>query len=287
MLSLLILVVIATVFVGCIALLMLPALLAVASIKRQAEKHNRLTSETIVAQYDPPMNLSPAQVGYLYDIDSGLVEIEATIIDLIQRGIVKKQPQSPILIAVDPVACQGLLDYEKTAIIYHDSVDAANKAALVKRFERSLRESLLYRGLKIKNKFPELAKRVGLISLIIGSWPIFLFTALGVMYNEMPIRPLTVESLYVGLMISVSLMQILFPFYLLAGYVLVKIWIKIVGQFWLASKSVMDLWPLIEGYRDYLKTADLEKIEFEVKDSKFSNQRSYPYLVALQLIKTD
>ncbi len=72
-----------------LGLLTLPALIVAAIARRQAEHIRNKRASTIVAQYDPPRGLAPAEVGLLYDMRCGQNEIMATLFDLEQRGIVR------------------------------------------------------------------------------------------------------------------------------------------------------------------------------------------------------
>ncbi len=55
-------------------------------LKSKFDDRKLRKSQTIVPQYEPPKNLSPAEVGYLNDDVSDGVEITATLIDLARRG---------------------------------------------------------------------------------------------------------------------------------------------------------------------------------------------------------
>src|SRR5262245_39223895 len=55
-------------------------------------KHSRKIlgwNDTIVAQYQKPANLKPAEIAYLYDQSFGEEELLATLFDLEKRGKVK------------------------------------------------------------------------------------------------------------------------------------------------------------------------------------------------------
>ncbi len=54
--------------------------------------------QIVVAQYEPPVGLSPAQIGHLEDDSSSMAEVTATLIDLAVRGYIKitQQPKTGI-----------------------------------------------------------------------------------------------------------------------------------------------------------------------------------------------
>lgn len=49
---------------------------------------SRQLQQLIISEYDPPAFLSPAEIGYLYDSKIGQFEVQATVVDLIQRGVI-------------------------------------------------------------------------------------------------------------------------------------------------------------------------------------------------------
>lgn len=66
--------------------------------------HDRLIIKkgTVIAEYDAPHLLSPAELGYLFDRDFGEHEMLATIVSLVQKGFVsirKHEHRNPLLVA--------------------------------------------------------------------------------------------------------------------------------------------------------------------------------------------
>lgn len=62
----------------------------IAGIRYMKAKRRR-DAQTVVAQYDPPKTLTPAEIGHLSDDSSDTAEVTATVIDLARRGYIKVQ----------------------------------------------------------------------------------------------------------------------------------------------------------------------------------------------------
>ena len=55
---------------------------------RFAHRKRQLIQNVIIAEYEPPAHLSPAEIGYLFDSRFDNTEVVATLIDLEQRGLI-------------------------------------------------------------------------------------------------------------------------------------------------------------------------------------------------------
>ncbi len=62
--------------------------LVVGGSSRFAHRKKQLINNVIIAEYEPPDNLSPAEVGYLFDSRLGKTELLATLLSLEQRSLV-------------------------------------------------------------------------------------------------------------------------------------------------------------------------------------------------------
>jgi hypothetical protein len=63
--------------------------LMAASSSRFKRRKNQLSQQSIKAEYDPPENLSPAEIGYLFDSRFGRAELVSTLLDLEQKGLIE------------------------------------------------------------------------------------------------------------------------------------------------------------------------------------------------------
>lgn len=101
------------------AVVILLAALVIRAIKQlmfwRAKKN-----QTIIAQYEPPDGLKPAEIGLLDDNASGMVEITATLIDLAVRQYIRIDQIAPKKLFIEPKylltqlksSSVGLEDYE-------------------------------------------------------------------------------------------------------------------------------------------------------------------------------
>jgi len=62
-------------------------IMPMAVLRRWVFYRRRLKNQTITAEYEPPLGLNPAEIGYLFDGKLRELEVGATIIGLIQRGL--------------------------------------------------------------------------------------------------------------------------------------------------------------------------------------------------------
>ena len=58
----------------------------------RTRRHYLRNMRTVVAEYEPPFDLRPAEIAYLYDTTMGEEEVLATIFDLERRGYVMLTP---------------------------------------------------------------------------------------------------------------------------------------------------------------------------------------------------
>ncbi|MCC7543408.1 DUF2207 domain-containing protein [bacterium] len=63
--------------------------IAVVYLRNRVQTKQRQKQQTVIAQYEAPDNLTPAQLGLLQDSVAGMTEITATLIDLAVRGFIK------------------------------------------------------------------------------------------------------------------------------------------------------------------------------------------------------
>lgn len=282
--------VIGTVLVGLLCVLILPVFLVVAVTQKKAETYKLNRENTIVAQYDPPKNLSPAEAGYLYDMNCGKNEIKATLFDLERRRVIRFTDEKSIQI-IDNNAFLTLKDFEKIAINEFSSINdtgslkiAQTKSSSINEFNRSVKEAVLAKGFTVKSKFLEISKRAISFAIIIGLWPLIVCLINGVNFNNTSYRPWEFGAFTSGIALTLTATFFLFPFYIAAGFIMMKLWIKIAGEYWLGSKSVRAFWPELEGYRLFIKEADLESIQYDAgQNTNLPIDIVIPYAIAFNL----
>jgi len=282
--------IIGTVIVAILCILILPVFLVVALTQKKAEECKRNRENTIVAQYDPPKNISPAEAGYLYDMNCGKKELEATLFDLERRRVIRLIDKNKVLVS-DSQAYSTLKDYEKIAIsIFSSGINANNqnivqtKSLTIEDFNRSVKASVIDKGFNIKSKTYEISKRAIFFAIMLSLWPLLISLIAGINFNNVSYRPWAFGSLTSGIIMMFIADIFLAVFYVGAGYIMIKLWVKIAGEYWLGSKAVRVFWPELEGYRLFIKQTDLDHIQYdaEQKDST-AIEITLPYAIAFNL----
>jgi hypothetical protein len=266
----------------------------------------RLSSNVITAEYEPPLGLNPAEVGYLFDGKLRELEVGATIISLIQRGFLHiKKVNNKKKIFTGPRVDSNLKVYEKKLIEEADKSEGIFASELLSRFTSlkagnytipvisremiftQLVHSDLQRHQYVRGSF--------VYRFLYSTFKIYLLFVALVIY--MPLSAVwffgAVENgatdfstlgtlLLIGFMVSVFLFV---PFYV-ACMVMNYFRGRVVGREWIITPKLKRLWPQIVGYRQYIKMVENEKLEFSSKSLKsVSKNKSLPYAVALGFVK--
>jgi hypothetical protein len=267
----------------------------VAFSKARADRVHKLHSNVVVAEYEPPEKLSPAEIGYLFDNKLNIEEVFATIVSLEQQGLITttEKDEKLILSNVEPVN-SNLSEFDKSIINQFKNSNDINIGPL--RIERSpvaLRtikdnqvidykllknlvrgsENVLRDGLRTKGYLKSVKEQIK--SLLIRLIP-FMF---GLMC-------LTIYSFHpksIGETIGLTIFLLFFaPFYFVVAVFLLNSYQKIAGDPWSGTQKLKDLWPEIEGYRQYIKAVEEDRLKFESENTKgIIKNKILPYGIAL------
>lgn len=114
----------------------------------------QLGSQTIIAMYESPRNLSPAEIGYMYDSKIDKTEIIGTLFDLEYRHIITIDRRGNL--ALSGNAPEGLKDYEilLTSLIKGGelkSIHGLIDPKLTHGFNQAVRSSLVSQGFMNKS----------------------------------------------------------------------------------------------------------------------------------------
>jgi len=285
-----------------------PLFILTAILKRKAERYKQLRSSTIIAQYDPPMNLTPAEIGYLYDMKCDAKELWSTLIDLKIRRIVSFSSPDDVKI-IDADLYSSLRDFEKFAV-YLVSDDAPKPQLVTKNFtvidengvphtqtitlpaRRSLstftskvRASLHSRQIKTRGYAYSVIGYGFLVGLCLSILPgLFVMLADGT-NNGVAYEAGSMTAIGSGISTSLVLGFFVWPLYLGFGCIAVIVWGKLAGRYWLNTSSVRKLWPELEGYRLFLKKVEEDNLQFAVQqgDAKAVFVTILPYIIVLNL----
>lgn len=287
-------------------ILLLPAIIVAGLIRRRIEKNLNYKVSTVITQYNPPHDLSPAEVGFLYDMRCGKNEILATLFDLSQREIVNILSSRKVEV-IDEAAYKDLLEYEKIAIrIYNGdtkdleaprtvpftySIDGTENTINLRvpskkstmSFTKAVQISLNNKGIKTRNYSASLLLRVFYISIVVGFLPILL-AGNGGRYNGAQYEAWSAESFVTAFFLVLALWLVLFPVYIFVSWLFVFIWTIIAGRYWLNTKTARKIWPELEGYRLFLTQVDADRIKFESTD--IANEyitKTLPYAIVFNL----
>ena len=288
------------IIIAALCILILPVFIVTAIMRRKVDTIARNRNGTVIAQYDPPMNLSPAEIGYLYDLEIGEKEIRATLFSLEQRNIIRFDSEKSVTV-INQELLDAALPHEKLAVtIFGPHAPVFRTVPVIKNgvetyvinvksleiydFKQAVKSTLATKG------FPTLGflfKRILItlfLSALIGSWPFFYFASKGSIINETYHDAWSAGTISFGLDFTLFNEIIFFQIHLTAALIMVHIWLKVAERHWLASKKIRKFWYEIEGYREFIKQVDLDNIQFNAQQNiKDSASATLPYAIALNL----
>ncbi|PIZ85218.1 hypothetical protein COX95_04835, partial [bacterium CG_4_10_14_0_2_um_filter_33_32] len=152
--------------------------------------------KTIVPQYDPPDNLTPAEIGAIWDETVDNKDISANIVNLAVRGYIKiKKTEKGIILKSDDYMLQRLKrDQEKNlegfdqklinSLFFADDTVILSK--LKDKFSKELEavKDSLYKDITAKGYFPKnsdkLRKKYTGIGIFIFAAPLFIIELIGI-----------------------------------------------------------------------------------------------------------
>lgn len=286
-----------------------PLIILTALARRRADDLAKQRIGTIVAQYDPPYGLSPAEIGMLYDMKADALEIRATLFDLVNRGIIRFTEQSSVEV-IDQTRYQDLRDYEKIAVrLYANAPTHLNEAARIipvtftnesgvsrtiqfslppKRsryaFAAAVRASLREKEYHVRSYILTFLVRAAITGAIISLWPLLLasfpWTVNGVEYPAW-----SAEAFGSVIPMALLFIMLLWPLYLAAGALVIWLWATFAGRYWLHSATTRKIWPTLEGYRLFIKQVDLDNIQFESAQAQHFTPvtKTLPYAMVFHL----
>jgi hypothetical protein len=245
-------------------------------------------SRTIIAVYQSPKNLTPAEIGYLYDASLGAHEVAATVFDLEYKDIVTIDKTGAISITALNTQNLQLKSHERFMLqcisrgTYTSILQDMNILDL-QLFKQQVGLGLVGKDL-IRERFYQ---RVFFGSLRMIRNVFFFYSSL-IIFG---IASLLFQSLITFgefmLMVTVSLIGFTFiftPLYVALGIFLTFIYVKLDGMRWIGTKRLRRTWPDIEGYRMYIKQAQLNRLNFASEELRIKAlERDFAYAVALRM----
>ncbi len=235
-------------------------------------KDPKALRSAIMPQYDPPKDLSPAEIGTLIDDKVDMRDITSTIIDLATRGWLKITEKSEKIFfstvssytltkTIPTKTTDTLLDFEKT--IYEkifSSGDEVKLSDLNNDFYTVLEKvkNQIYDGLVTKKYYDSNPDKVRGTYLTIGIVGIFLLITMSGAFIV-----LLNLSIYFGLFLTFILF--------------------IIFSFYMPKKTQQGVDTLIHilGLEEFLRTAEKDRMKFYEKENIF--EKLLPIAIALNL----
>jgi hypothetical protein len=251
------------------------ATLIIGRTSRFAHRKKQLRQNTIIAEYEPPGHLSPAEIGYLFDSRLSKTELVATLVMLEQKGLadisdgtrIRKREVTPP---------KDLREHERYVL---DSLGIDSNLSIfalttLAGFKKSIKKSLSDQGyLKTPGEALRYYAKRTFIAYVLITIPVYLGLA-----------STSKGNLFLIVFMFVFIFMISFPFFLGLALVAGFIYGKLVGQPGLWTQKLRTLWPQLQGYRDFIEKVELDELQFESKDLKErSKNKALPYAIALGL----
>lgn len=245
----------------------------IAKGKQKTDHVRLLRQKTVIAEYSAPADLTPSELGFLYDSKLSTAEVYATIIALQQQGlVVLEETDSGLIIGETRQAPLSLKEADKYVL----GILGENRAqALTKRL---LEKMLSAVQLIIKRQLYEQGYLVSPIEQIKRS-----FIRLGLIACSL--MALTIFGLFRHSLSDPTgpiFFAIFFsPFYFFISIFLYLKFKKIAGEPWLGSPKLKTIWPEIEGYHQYISLVEIDNLKFDSEDTKQAiKDKNLPYAIA-------
>lgn len=246
-------------------------------------ERRRKANQTVIAEYDPPDNLSPAEMGMLHDSEVSAIEITATIIDLAVRGYIKLEllrlksffrsanykihflkAADSQLRAHESILYDMLMSgNEGTGTVETKSLKGNTVSSAIMKFRKSLDKAV-----KDKGYYKKTSKVSNVVVLKFGI-PLLRF-AFFIVFLVFSIRAIS-DNGWLGLIIG------------LVGVLL---------GFTLSRRSAMRAsgvseWAKVEGFKLFLSVTEKDRLAFTDAPAKTPEQFSkfLPYAIALGVEK--
>ena len=239
------------------------------------EDRRHKKDQTIIAQYEPPDGLSPAEIGYLVDDKANMVEVTAALIDTAVKGVIKIEQTAkgrwyrkaryrlhklavlPELSAEKSLISNLMLDNE---FIDLDKVDRTNASEAVNKFKKRLGDNLKLKG------YYQTSPDKSLKNLSKRSW-------FGIIYFV---------AFIFGFISSLGFRQTSTPLALTMLLISGAIFLYAKKRPRMTAAGVSE-WAEIKGFQEYLSVVEKDRLKFTDAPEKTPElfSKLLPYAVAL------
>lgn len=250
----------------------------------------RIRSQIIIAEYEPPHEITPAELGVLYDGIAGYRELYATYLDLQRRGIIKQVSDGKIQ-KFELVDSADLTQLKRHEVAITDMITSGvftlpsrSDVVYAQLFAREVDKTIAERlQINMRGIAPHVLSIIRLVCLL-TAWMLGVFFVYAIVSSG----ELTLQQLFDAvpfLMLAGLLIVIVSLFWIVVTAVVMHIVFGMLfGRLWIFGRGARKLWVEAEGYRQYLKQAELGRLRFESDDiAARAKKSSYAYAVALGL----
>lgn len=250
-------------------------LLLMALASSRYKKHQFRKDQTMVAEYEAPDKLGPAEIGYLFSFRAESSQLYGTIFDLERRGFlaVERRPEglAAQALAVSTSTLTPAEQYVYAAFKTPRVVSALDIAAMLPRFALIMIQELEQFGYLSGSVAKHYAKVVlGTAALMAAVFPGSLL-----LLGHDPGLVLTV--IFLGIMLALCV-------YAPGALLLAWFYTRAAGHAWMGTRKLRALWPQLLGYRSYIQLAELDQLAYSSDDLKAScRDAAFGYAVALGL----
>jgi hypothetical protein len=230
---------------------------------RFAHRKKQLIQNVIIAEYDPPDKLTPAELGYLFDSRVNSTEIAATLVSMEQLGLVTLSFSALDGMHVQTTSSglpEGLKEHELYLLsnLKADTNLSLFSLKIIHGFKAAIIKSLRTQGyIKSQRETVNYYAQRTVIAYLLITIIIFLWLISG-----------ADRSLSTAIGAFIFVFVIGFPFFLGLALIAGMIYNNLVGQPGIWTDKLKSIWKDVEGYRDFIEQVELDELQFESEDLK-------------------
>lgn len=253
--------------------------------------------QTVVAEYEIPYGLEPAELGYLFDRNARNLEFLATLIMLVQKKVlrlrkdVNNQKYIEVLITNKPrqlsdieITAFGWVQSQDTKKVYWDQLNDGNIAGIgpIGDLREDALKSLIHKGYISTNiRFSwfriNVYSLLALITIAVIGLIIYFSNNISLFSPKVS----SFNSLDSSLLLTAGIFSflVLYPTFITFFQFLAWLYAKASGGPYAATPVLKSRWREIAGYQLFLKTVEFDRI----KSNPRIQNKNLPYAVALGL----
>lgn len=261
--------------IGIALVIGLPTLVVMmifASISKRYKKFRFQQDQTIVAEYQAPESLSPAEIGYLFGFKSSLSEIYGTIFDLQRRGFLQVIRRGGNLVVatleVDPSRLKLHEKYIFGQFVTQKQLNNLGASELLLPFSQTIRQQLEVAGYltgSVVSHYFKVVYRTALLLILVFPGCLLFF---GHVAQFIPV--IILFAIFFGLIVYAPLALLLAWWYT-----------RFAGHAWMGTKKLRAVWPGLLGYQSYIQLAELDRIKYSSSDlEQVCKNNNFAYAVA-------